>query len=155
VPITARLVGPPLLEQVVAFPGEVGLAAASMITGGTLARCPTLRIAFSHGGGSLPVLLTRMQHAWDTMAPVRNAMAVSPTAAAGAIWFDDLVYDGPAIVNLLRMFGDTRLMIGTDYPFAIMDRDPVGRIDALDVSEATRERLRRGNALAWLGRGSD
>lgn len=46
-----RLVGPPLLEQVLAFPGEIGLAAASLVTAETLAKCPKLRIAFSHGGG--------------------------------------------------------------------------------------------------------
>ena len=52
-----RLVGPPLLEQVLAFPGDVGQAAASLLTSGTLARLPKLRIAFSHGGGSLAMLL--------------------------------------------------------------------------------------------------
>jgi len=35
-----RLVGPPQLEQVVAFPGDIGLAAASLVTGGTLERHP-------------------------------------------------------------------------------------------------------------------
>jgi len=38
-----RLVGPPALEQVVAFPGEIGLAAASLITSGLIARLPGLR----------------------------------------------------------------------------------------------------------------
>ena len=46
-----RVVGPAVLEQVLAFPCETGLAAASLITGGTLAKHPQLRIAFSHGGG--------------------------------------------------------------------------------------------------------
>jgi aminocarboxymuconate-semialdehyde decarboxylase len=54
-----RLVGPPLLQQVLAFPGESGLSAASLLTAGTLARHPRLRIAFSHGGGTLAALLPR------------------------------------------------------------------------------------------------
>src|SRR5215212_7882047 len=37
-----RLVGPPLLQQVLAFPGETGLAAASLLTSGTFARHPRL-----------------------------------------------------------------------------------------------------------------
>src|SRR6267142_6102644 len=37
-------------EQAVCFPGDIALAAASMITGGIAARHPKLRIAFSHGG---------------------------------------------------------------------------------------------------------
>lgn len=147
-----RLVGPPQLEQVLAFPGEVGLAAASMITGGTLARCPTLRIAFSHGGGSLPVLLPRLQHGFLTVPQLRDQMqGRSPLEAARGLWFDDLVYDAPAIANLLRVYGDTQVMIGTDYPFAIMDREPLARLDALGLDAAAIERLRSGNALRWLG----
>ena len=146
-----RLVGPPMLEQVVAFPGEIGLAAASMITGGTLRKCSGLRIAFSHGGGSLPALVTRMQHAWDSIPAVRKAISHSPTETARAMWYDDLVYDRAAIENLIRVYGDEQLMIGTDYPFAIMDREPVARVDGLAVSDETRDRLRRGNALRWLG----
>ena len=56
-----RLVGPAALQQVLAYPGDVGLAAASAITGNLLVRRPRLRIAFSHGGGTLASLLPRLQ----------------------------------------------------------------------------------------------
>src|SRR6185295_12260886 len=46
-----RIVGP-FVEQAVCFPGDIALAAASMITGGIGGRHPKLRIAFSHGGGT-------------------------------------------------------------------------------------------------------
>ncbi|MDE2617330.1 MAG: amidohydrolase family protein, partial [Burkholderiales bacterium] len=59
-----RLVGPPPLQQVLAYPTDVGLAAASVITGGLLQRQPRLRIAFSHGGGTLAMLLPRLQQGW-------------------------------------------------------------------------------------------
>src|SRR6185503_16783858 len=44
-----RIVGA-FIEQAVCFPGDIGLACASMITGGIAERHPKLRIAFSHGG---------------------------------------------------------------------------------------------------------
>ena len=47
------------LQQVLGYPTDVGLAAASVITGGLLQRLPGLRIAFSHGGGTLAALLPR------------------------------------------------------------------------------------------------
>ena len=50
-------------EQAVCFPGDIGLACASMITGGIAARHPKLRIAFSHGGGVMAMLLPRLVHA--------------------------------------------------------------------------------------------
>ncbi|WP_298704040.1 amidohydrolase family protein [uncultured Variovorax sp.] len=146
-----RLVGPPILEQALAFPGEVGLAAASLLTGGTLARCPRLRIAFSHGGGTLAQLLPRLQHAWESFPALREAMPTAPRVAARALYVDDLVYDAPTIDHLLQAFGATRLMLGSDYPFAIMDKDPVGRLDALPLDVATEQLLRCGNAQRWLG----
>ncbi|WP_255580599.1 amidohydrolase family protein [Diaphorobacter sp. MNS-0] len=145
-----RLVGPPLLEQVLAFPGEVGLAAASLMTSGTLLRHPRLRVAFSHGGGALPMILPRLQHAWEHMAPVHQCMAQSPRDLARQMFYDDLVYDGAAIDYLLDVYGPTQVMAGSDYPFAIMDREPATRIAALGLDEATQRQLRRDNALRWL-----
>ncbi|SOY64337.1 Aminocarboxymuconate-semialdehyde decarboxylase [Cupriavidus taiwanensis] len=146
-----RLVGPAALEQVLAFPGEIGLAAASMITGGTLARYPRLRIAFSHGGGSLPVLLARLQHAWDAFRPLRDMIGLAPRELARSMYYDDLLYDTTAIVSLIGLMGPAQVMVGSDYPFAIMDKDPVGRVATLNVRDEWIPLLRGGNARRWLG----
>ena len=145
-----RLVGPPALEQVLAFPGETGLAAASMITGGTLARLPKLRIAFSHGGGSLQVLLPRLRHAWRCLAPVRDALAADPLLLAQRMYYDDLVYDAATIHRLISVFGASQVMAGTDFPFSVMDEDPAGRIAELALPHASAQQLRAGNAERWL-----
>lgn len=146
-----RLVGPAALEQVLAFPGETGLAAASLITGGTFDRVPGLRIAFSHGGGTLSALLPRLQHAWNTLPPVRAAIATEPTSAARRMYFDDLVYDAATIHRLIEVFGAGQVMVGSDYPFAIMDGDPAGRIESLGLTEETLAMVSSGNARHWLG----
>ena len=146
-----RLVGPAALEQVLAFPGETGLAAASLITSGTLDRVPGLRIAFSHGGGTLSALLPRLQHAWNTLPPVRSAIATDPTGAARRMFFDDLVYDTATIQRLIDVFGSSQILVGSDYPFPIMDDDPAGRIESLNLAAETLAMLRSGNARRWLG----
>jgi len=146
-----RLVGPPTLEQVVAFPGEVGLAAASMITGGTFAHLPNLRIAYSHGGGSLSMLLPRMQHAWSAISSVREALPVEPAAAAKRMYYDDLVYDAAAIRHLIAVFGASQIMVGSDYPFSIMDPDPAMRLKSLELAPHIVRQLRSENARRWLG----
>jgi aminocarboxymuconate-semialdehyde decarboxylase len=146
-----RLVGPLALEQVLAFPGEIGLAAASMITGGTLAKHPRLRIAFSHGAGSLPILLARLQHAWDGFEPLREAIEVAPREAARMMYCDDLLYDTKAIASLIQTMGPTQVMVGSDYPFAIMDKDPKGRFATPDIRDEWMPLLLEGNALRWLG----
>ena len=146
-----RLVGPPLLEQVLAFPGEVGLAAASLLTSGTLARFPKLRIAFSHGGGSLAMLLPRLQHAWQQLPQIRQLMDPSPRELVRQLFVDNLVYDGDTLRILLQVFGYTQVMSGTDYPFTIMDREPAKRIEQLNLDNTSRRLLRQDNALRWLG----
>lgn len=147
-----RLVGGPALEQVLAFPGETGLAAASLITGGTLARLPTLRVAFSHGGGSLAALLPRLQHAWDTIPSVQESIALDPTEAARRMYYDNLVYDVDAMRRLVALFGVERVMVGTDYPFPIMDRTPASRLAALALPASQSAMIRHQNALRWLDR---
>lgn len=146
-----RLVGPAALEQVLAFPGEIGLAGASLISSGRLAELPGLRIALSHGGGSLAVLLPRLRHAWRSVPPVRDALADDPFELAQRLYVDDLVYDTATLHRLVDVFGAEQVMAGTDYPFTIMDEDPAGSIDALAADPALRRALRAGNARRWLG----
>ncbi|HZZ14060.1 MAG TPA: amidohydrolase family protein [Paraburkholderia sp.] len=146
-----RLVGPASLEQIVAFPGEIGLAAASIITGGLMSRFPKLRIALSHGGGAIQTVLPRMQFAWECQRALRDAVPVAPVEAARTLYYDDLLYSATAIRALIDTVGDDRVMIGTDYPFAIMDTDPAARVASLGLSEAVQEALRWRNASRWLG----
>jgi aminocarboxymuconate-semialdehyde decarboxylase len=145
-----RLVGPPALEQALAFPGEVGLSAASVITGNLLLRHPTLRIAFSHGGGSLAMLLPRLEHAWHSFPALHGAIEASPMEQARRLFFDTLVYDPVTLRHLAERFGTDGLMIGTDYPFQILEKDPVGRLAQAGFDEATQTRLRHDNAARFL-----
>ena len=154
-----RLVGPAMLEQVLAFPCETGLAAASLITGGVMARHPRLRIALSHGGGSFAHLVTRLQHAWTLFPALQDSIATAPLTTAGTFFYDSLVYNPTVLRHQIALFGITQTMIGSDYPFIIKETDPMARIREL-VSEAgakpelnsTAEALlTRQNALRWLG----
>ncbi len=145
-----RLVGPASLEQVVAFPCETALCIASVITGGLLNRYPRLRLGFSHGGGSFGQVLSRMQHAWSLMTPIRGAFD-EPRVAARRLFYDTLVYDQTTLKFLIDSFGLNQLMVGTDYPFAIMDMIPTKRIAKLALSEAETAQLLYGNARRFLG----
>lgn len=139
------------LEQVVAFPGDVALAIASMITGGTLTKHPDLRIAFSHGGGAATVLIPRMEQGWKTGGPLRDMIPEPPSAYARRLYYDTLVYS-PAVLRLvIDTFGIDRVMIGTDYPFGIMDTDPLGSVAALGLDEASAAMVREGNAQRFFG----
>ena len=60
-----RLVGPPPLQQVLAYPATIGPCGSFVHHQNLLERLPSLRIAFSHGGGTLAMLLPRLQQGWQ------------------------------------------------------------------------------------------
>ena len=146
-----RLVGPAALEQVLGYPTDVGLAAASVITGNVMVRHPTLRMAFSHGGGTLASLLPRLQQGWSVFAALREQLRDSPVKQARQLYFDTLVYDGATLAYLVQTFGATQLMLGTDYPFSFHERHPVQRVTDGGFDPETSAALVHGNAARFLG----
>jgi len=145
-----RIVGP-FSEQAVCFPGDIALACASMITGGVAARHPGLRIAFSHGGGAMAMLLPRLVHAWQMTPKAKEALKESPAATARRFFYDHLVFDPAAARLLIERFGLSQVMVGSDYPFVMGDRDPVGALERLELDDAAHYAISAGNARRFLG----
>lgn len=146
-----RLVGPAPLQQVLAYPTDVGLAAASVLTSNLIVRRPGLRMAFSHGGGTLPMLLPRLEQAMRVFPALRETVLQSPSAQARQFFYDTLVFDTPTLQHLLHCYGDTQLMIGTDHPFNFHDDQPVARLAAAGLAPEALQRLVQGNAHRFLG----
>ena len=113
-----RIVGP-FAEQAVCFPGDIGLACASMITGGIGARHPKLRIAFSHGGGVDVDPAAAPGARLERVPEGEGSAAESPAVTARRFYYDQLVFDprGGAL-RRARPSAHTQICIGTDYPFA-------------------------------------
>jgi len=145
-----RLVGPAPLQQVLGYPTDVGLAAASAITGGLLLKFPRLRIAFSHGGGTFASLLPRLQQGYSVFPALKESMAEPPVVQARRMYVDSLVFDTDTLRRITSVFGEDRVMIGTDYPFNFRDADPIAGIEAAHADTALRDRLIFENALDFL-----
>ncbi|WP_066705229.1 amidohydrolase family protein [Curvibacter delicatus] len=148
-----RLVGPPPLQQVLAYPTDVGLAAASVLTGNLMTRRPKLRLAFSHGGGTLAMLLPRLEQAMSVFPALRDSVNRSPTEQARELFYDTLVFDAPTLQHLVRTFGASQLMLGTDYPFNFHEPQPVARIEQAGFDGNVAEQLLQANARRFLGLG--
>ncbi|WP_322400804.1 amidohydrolase family protein [Massilia luteola] len=148
---TERLVGPDKLLPALAYPTDVGLAAASVLTTNLIGRHPGLRMAFSHGGGTLASLLPRLEQARQVFPALRDAMLESPSEQARRLFYDTLVFDAATLRHLLDRFGPTQLMIGTDYPFAFHDARPVDGIAQAVHDPDVRAQLVTHNAARFLG----
>ncbi len=145
-----HLIGPAALKAVVAFPCETALTIAGLMTSGTLSRFPGVRIAFSHGGGAFGLVLPRLIHGWKVLPSVGKAITKSPADIARRLYYDSLVYDAATLAFLVRVFGERQIMIGTDYPFDIFEREPIGVIRATGLPEASLALLTEGNARQFL-----
>jgi len=145
-----RIVGP-FPEQAVCFPGDIALACASMITGGIAARHPQLRIAFSHGGGGMAILLPRLVHAWNMFPKAKESLPESPEIAARRFYYDELVFDPRAIRFVLETFGENQICIGTDYPFAMGDFAPMKTLEKAGFERELLKRIAFKNARRFLG----
>jgi aminocarboxymuconate-semialdehyde decarboxylase len=145
-----RIVGP-LSEQAVAFPGDIGLAAAAIITGGVAARHPNLRIAFSHGGGALSVMLPRLVHAWKMNPKALEQMPEAPEVYARRFFYDCVVFDPLLVRVLIERYGASQVLIGTDYPFAMGEGDPVGLLERTGLDAGVIAAISEANAKRFLG----
>lgn len=146
-----RLVGPAPLQQVLAYPTDVGLAAASVITGGLLQRLPALRIAFSHGGGTLMSLLPRLQQGWTTFPALASSINASPREQARRLFYDTLVFDASTLRHLHATVGTPALLIGTDHPFNFHEPRPLQRLTEAGFDADTQDALSFANARRFLG----
>ncbi len=139
---------------------EGAMAAASLITGGTAAKCPDLRIAFSHAAGGFPLMLPRAQYFWggtwneEPKVPDRAVMpddGPSPVEYARRFYYDSLVFDRRALRFLVDYLGPDRLLIGSDFP-AMPREDPAGRtLRSLDLPAGVQEDITWHNTFRWLG----
>ena len=139
---------------------EGAMAAASLITGGTAAKCPELRIAFSHAAGGFPLMLPRAQYFWggswneEPKVPERAVMpddGPSPMEYARRFYYDSLVFDRRAVRFLIDLLGPDRLLVGSDFP-AMPREDPAGRtLRSLDLPAPVLEDITWNNAFRWLG----
>jgi aminocarboxymuconate-semialdehyde decarboxylase len=138
-------------EQAVCFPGDVALACASMITGGIASRHPKLRIAFSHGGGTMSILMPRLVHAWNMFPKAKESLQESPADIARRFYYDELVFDPEAVKFLVKQFGASQICVGTDYPFALGDWTPLKTLEKAGLSEQALTGITSANARRFLG----
>ncbi|MGV3525136.1 MAG: amidohydrolase family protein [Candidatus Sericytochromatia bacterium] len=139
------------LPWLVAMPFETAAAMASLIFGGVLERLPKLRLAFAHGGGSFGCLIGRMNHGYHVRPDLCQVHPIQqPSDYLGRFYVDSLVHDADTLRETLRIYGENRVFLGSDYPFPLGEHHPGALIEGLDFSPTTRERLLAHNALDWL-----
>lgn len=141
------------LPWLVGMPAETSLAICSMIFGGVFEKFKKLKVCFSHGGGSFPFTIGRIEHGFnvrpDLVAVDNN---VNPRDYLGKFYLDSLVHDEMALKYLVDLIGDEKIVLGSDYPFPLGEHHPGNLIvTANSLSAESKERLLWKNAASFLG----
>eukprot|EP00794_Sanderia_malayensis_P003173 gene3173-3643_t len=141
------------LPWLVGMTSETSVAICSMIFGGVLEKFPGLKVCFAHGGGSFPLIIGRVEHGFN-VRPDLCAVAndVSPRKYIGQIYTDSLVHDPDALSHLVKIIGENRIILGSDYPFPLGEHHPGGLIQSMpDFSDELKDKILAQNAFDFLG----
>lgn len=117
-----RIGAGPEFGAVAIFPLETALASVSLLAAGILERFPRLRVLLSHGGGALSWILPRLDVGWSL--GLKGQMQQAPSKIARRFWYDTILYDAASLSFLAESVGSDRIVVGSDYPFTIMQRQP-------------------------------
>ena len=137
------------LPQLVGYPMETALAVARLAFGGVLERHrPNLCLA--HGGGCLPALRGRLDLGWERKDVARTT-TVPPSALTDRLYYDTAVFSTAVLRHLVEDVGVDHVLLGTDHPFELGDREPVQTVTRLGLEEAQTRAILHDNAARLLG----
>lgn len=110
------------------FMNDIGAAALSFIEQDVTGKYPSLKILFSHGGGTLSSLMGRLEKGFAATKGY-GGMTRSPRTIANDFLYDSNVYDPQLLSYLATHFAPGRFMLGTDYPYDIGQKKPLSFLD--------------------------
>jgi aminocarboxymuconate-semialdehyde decarboxylase len=119
------------LSNLIGYPTETAMAAAHLMFSGVLEADPNIQICLAHGGGTFPALLGRIRHGARVRPEVRGTTVNAPMDLAKRFYYDSLTHSVRALHFLVEMVGCARIVLGSDHPFPMRDRDPVVAVNAL------------------------
>ncbi len=137
------------LPQLLGYPMETAIAAARLVFAGVRERFG-FPLCLAHGGGCLPAVRGRLDLGWERK-DVARVTPMRPSAYLSDLLYDTAVFDPRALRHLVEDLGADRVLVGTDFPFDLADRDPVGTVDALGLSAEQRAAITWGTAARLLG----
>ncbi|MEP6869522.1 MAG: amidohydrolase family protein, partial [Novosphingobium sp.] len=151
-PVAAKNLTPPHTNYTgfALFPVDTGMTASSIIMGGVLDRFPRLRIAFSHGGGTLGAMIGRLQLGWSTAGGADGGGTLAPIDQAKRFFYDTNVYDPEYLTYLATRLAPGQVLAGTDYPYQIMQQDPARWIRSMGLPAEVERSICSGAAGRFL-----
>ncbi|HZE30912.1 MAG TPA: amidohydrolase family protein [Actinoallomurus sp.] len=129
------------------------IAVTELILHGVLDRHPRLVLILVHGGGFLPYQAARLDGGYRTRESFAGELARErPSAYLQDLYYDTAALSGPAIGFLAGLVGADRVLLGSDFPFALSDPQPVRTVLGAGLEPAETTAVLGANADKLLRR---
>jgi aminocarboxymuconate-semialdehyde decarboxylase len=126
------------LSNLLGNPYETTVAIAHLVFGGIVERFPKIRFCFAHGGGAAAMLAGRFERGFSTKRPGIDSSLPSPKALLKRLCVDCIVHDEAALETAEAIFGEDRILFGSDWPFPMGLTEPHRQFEALPQQRRRR-----------------
>jgi 6-methylsalicylate decarboxylase len=144
---------PHMNHTIVEFPTDTTRTIASLVYSGTVQRCPNIRFIFSHGGGTILMLLSRLSG--RRLSPEERAATI-PNGFDHELqkfYYDiaSVAANPTAMLALFNAIPKDHVLFGSDAPFWQIETIATA-MNKFDVSPADLRKIQRENALTLVPR---
>jgi aminocarboxymuconate-semialdehyde decarboxylase len=137
--------------NIIGNPLDTTVAVHYLIFDGVMERHPRLKVFLAHGGGFVAHYAARMDHGYGARYDCRGSITQLPGTYLKRFYVDSVVFAVDQLAFLIGKFGTGHVLVGTDYPFAMGEYDPVEHVYQVPgLAEGDRERICGLNALALM-----
>ena len=128
------------------FPFDSTRAIASLLYSGTFTRCPDIRFIFSHGGGALAAVHSRLL-AQAAQPAFANRFPNGALHELQRLYYDVAsVTNRPSFAALEALIPHSQLLLGTDFPLGPPMTIGLNELTKLGLATPVLEQIERGNA---------
>ena len=139
-------------QNTIGHPLESALAVGHLVFDGYLETYPGLKILIAHGGGYIPAYSGRFDHPYHLRDDLKVTITKPPSEYVKKLYFDTVVFTHHQLEYLVGTWGADHVVMGTDYPYDMMEVDPVGFVNgAPGLTDDQKRAVVGGNAAALLG----
>jgi aminocarboxymuconate-semialdehyde decarboxylase len=125
------------------FVFDTTIAATRMIYSGVFERYPNFPYILAHTGGTLLMLLERLDNGYRLFPDCRKYISKLPSEYAKRLYYDTASFYAPALMMAHGIIGAERLLFGSDDPLI---GDDTAVIDGLPLPAADKAKIVGGNA---------
>jgi aminocarboxymuconate-semialdehyde decarboxylase len=126
---------------------DTAIAIARLLYAGVLTAHTEVHMLVAHGGGGIPYALGRLERNFELH---RDEFA-DPREGFKRLYFDSVVYEPAPLRYLVQVAGADRVLLGSDYPFPVMDPRPQEVVRAAGFDSQTVEKIVASNAQRLFG----